>query len=345
MGFLLRFSVVPALALALASCAITSQEPGWQAELMGRSNTGDQYADFLTARYAGMTRNTSAAAFYSARAAERAPHDPALLEQAAFAELLEGDAIAAAKLASHADAKTLLGAPSAQLALIADDIAAGRNAKALKELEGGQLGVVNDDIVRGLSAWLLAEHDTDKGLAKLDNASRQSLARTGVYTGMQALILLSAKRDQEALAKFRTDARSPDILAAAHIRLLGANGDLEVAKTLLRSAYFPTIRVRPELERVRSMLDEGKVEPMRFSTKEGAAAAIYLFAPQSGPAPNPEIQSAYLTLALRIDPEFESARAEEVEALTNQGRLQDAVDISKGFHPGSPYFGKAKARK
>ncbi len=82
--------------------------------------------------------------------------------------------------------------------------------------------------------------------------------------------------------------------------------------------------------------------PLRLSTREGAATAIFTAA--SGPlaASNPELASAWLALSLHIDPELDAARMQLVEALRREGRASEAVALLQEIEDGSPYFADAQ---
>jgi Flp pilus assembly protein TadD len=311
---------------------------------MGQSRTGAEYADFLNARYASLTQDPASAARYYRRAAARAPDDAALLERAAFATLVEGDAEAAAEIARTADAKAVAAAPFARLALVVDDIAAGRDARALKRLDGDGLGALNDDIARGLSAWLLARSNADKGVARA-NAPEGRRRLSGEFSYVQGLILSSANRDAEALAKFQDGwkqrTRMP-WLAAAHARLAAATGDTAQAKKVLDGAVAAEGET-PETDLAGAMLaGREPLKPVRLTTRQGAAAAIYIVA--SGPVTrtNPDLSIVYLSLALRIDPDLEAARVQLADAFRDSDRPHDALAQFGRIEAGSPYAPEAR---
>lgn len=345
MGSPVRLGGASALVVLLSACVPWLGGPaGSGAGIVGQTEAGAEYADFLTARYASLTHDPVAAARYYRRAAERAPADSALLDRAVLATLVEGDADAAARFAAGADARTLAAAPFARLALIADDIAAGRDARALKRLDASGLGALNDDIARGLSAWLTAREDTDKGVARAvapDN--RRRLA--GEFDGIQALILASAGRDREALAKFADEgaprARAP-FLAAAHARLAAVAGDPARARDIL-AASVAANGPAPETRLAAAMLDGREpLTPPRLSTRQGAAAAIDIVSSAPATRSNTDLSVAYLSLALHIDPEFDAARLRLAGALRNAGRTQEAIDQFRRIAAGSPAAAMAR---
>ena len=107
--------------------------PSWySASMIEELRTQQAYADFISARYAGMVGDSAAAATFYRRAYLSAPDDSGLLERAAIATLASGDTEGAIKLAKSARARAAEDSPSVQLALIIDDIENGRlpSAKA-----------------------------------------------------------------------------------------------------------------------------------------------------------------------------------------------------------------------
>ena len=345
MGSFARLAGVSALAFAVCACALGPSDPsGAGVRFLGQSAAGAEYADFLSARYAGLTQDPASAAHYYRRAAERQPDDPALLERAAFATLVNGDATAAASVAREADARVLAGAPFAQLALIVDDVAAGRDARALKRLDGAKLGALNDDIARGLSAWLLARSDTDKGVERA-SAPQGRRRLSGEFAYVQGLILSAANRDAEALTRFQAGwklrARMP-YLAAAHARLAAATGDAAQAKEVLDLA-IATEGATPDTDLASAMLaGREALKAVRLTRRQGAAATIYIVA--SGPVTrsNPDLSVVYLSLAMRIDPSLEVARLDLANALRDGERPLDAIEQFRRIMPGSPFAPQAR---
>jgi tetratricopeptide (TPR) repeat protein len=348
MGFIVR--LVGASAFGLAACACTlgstgrSWPGGWsETSLGGQSEAGAEYADFLSARYADLTHDPTSAARFYRRAAERAPADADLLERAAFATLIEGDVPTASRIASGADAKVLAGAPFARLALIVDDVSDGRNARALKRLGEGGLGALNDNVARGLSAWLLARDNVEKGVERVSlPEGRRRMA--GEFADIQGLILSSANRDAEALAKFQEGWKlhvRTAWLAAAHARLAASLGEKAEAKDVL-DRVTASGGDTPETDLAAAILDGREPpKPLRLTTKQGAAAAIYIVA--SGPVTrtNPDLSVVYLSLALHIDPDLEPARLDLADALRQANRPQDAIAQLRRIKPGSPYAADA----
>ena len=85
-GFLspaFRAAAAALSALAVSGCALGPATPSWfSAEMLEELRTQQEYADFITARYAVMTGDPESAAAYYRRAWTSSPGDPGLLDPA-----------------------------------------------------------------------------------------------------------------------------------------------------------------------------------------------------------------------------------------------------------------------
>jgi tetratricopeptide (TPR) repeat protein len=305
------------------------------------------YADFLAARYAGMVGDPQEAALYYRRAFTRAPTDAGALESAVFATLIAGDAGAAVDLARGADKAVSAAAPSAQLALIVDDIAEGRSARALARLKSSRLGVINQDVASFLFAWLGSETDVDTAVTELTQPPTRRFPGGEVFY-FKGLILSANGRDEEALKAFSDGARFPTgsgpILASAHARLLASRGEVDKARQVLE-AQINFAGPSSETELTLAMLDSGQpVTPMRLGAEEGAAAAIFLASAGGLARSSPELMTMRLSLALLIDPDFTPARLALTDALEDQERSEEALAVLAKVNSASPWYATAKLR-
>ena len=139
---------------------------GWLSPaVMAELKTQQEYADFIAARYAGMSGDASAAAAYYRRAFGAAKTDAGLLERATFSTLISGDAGEATRMVAGADASVSQQSPSAQLVLVIDEIGSGKTRSALERLKTANLGALNTDVAGFLVAWLTSLESADKGVA------------------------------------------------------------------------------------------------------------------------------------------------------------------------------------
>ncbi len=134
---------------------------------MAELKTQQEYADFIAARYAGMSGDASSAAAYYRRAFGSAPADAVLLERATFATLISGDVGEATRMVSGVDASVAQQSPSAQLVLLVDEIGSGKTNAALQRLKTANFGALNADLTGFLTAWLTSLENADKGVAAL----------------------------------------------------------------------------------------------------------------------------------------------------------------------------------
>jgi tetratricopeptide (TPR) repeat protein len=331
---------------AFAAVACAPLQPRWTvADLFGVSPEAEEYGDFLAARYAGMTGDAAEAANYYRRAFDRSPEDPEILERAAFSTLIAGEVETAVSLARGADPVITAESPSAQLALVIADIADGRNATALARLRTSQIGVINQDVASFLTAWLTAETDVDGGVRLLSTPQGRRFPG-GEPFYMQALVLAKAGRDQEALKAFGDGARfqtgSSTMLVAAHARLLAATGDTAKAREVLGEAAARDVS-SVEIDQLLAKLDAGRpVEPLRLSTKAGAASAIYLASAGGLARSSPELMTMRLSLALHVDPDFTPARLLLANALGDLDKTDRAIEMLQAVKADSPWYATAR---
>lgn len=315
---------------------------------MDELRTQQEYADFIAARYAGMSGDTPAAAAYYRRAFGNAPDDAGLLERATFATLASGDAREAIRIVSAADPSVSATSPSAQLALIVDDIGAGRARSALQRLKAGNLGAINNDLTVFLVAWLSASESADKGLAVLSTmAPRRQLA--GEQATVQGLILMSAGRDDKALEAFdqarRLPLASPDLVASIGARLMASRGDLAGARKVILSAIAENGR-GSATDHVLAAIDSGQpVARPKLSLRQGASAIIYLTSAAGIARTSPELAALRYSLALFLDPELAPARLRFADAFEQEDRLEDAIEVLREVNANSPWRAEARMQE
>ncbi len=315
---------------------------------MDELRTQQEYADFIAARYAGMAGDTPAAAAYYRRAFGNAPTDASLLERATFATLASGDAREAIRIASEADPSVSASSPSAQLALIVDDIGAGRARTALQRLKTASLGAINNDLTGFLIAWLTGSESADKGLAQLAAMTpRRQLA--GEQATVQGLILMAAGRDDKAMEAFdqarRLPMASPDLVASIGARLMASRGDLAGAHKVILSSIEENGR-GSATDFVLAAIEGGQpVARPKLSLRQGASVIIYLTSAAGIARTGPELAALRYSLALHLDPELAPARLRFADAFEQEGRLEDAIDVLREVNPNSPWRAEARMQE
>jgi len=339
--------------LAAACCTITAcaSSPG-QTWLYGgvfeEIRTAEDYSSFIAARYAGMAGDPTAAAGFYREAFDRQPDDPVVLERAAFSTMIAGETAEAIAISVGADPQVSLASPTAQLALVIDDIASNRARRALLRLKTGNLGAINADLTGFLTAWLTAADDPDAGLAVLSELPPRRLL-AGEQSCMKGLILLSAGRDDEALAAFEQAARLPlgsaDFLLSLRARVLAANGDIQGARKLIEMQIEET-GATSETDHVLKLLASGRaVERPRLDIRQGAAVAVYLSSAGGVARSSPELATMRQSLALHLDPSLAPARLLLADALNEQDRTDDAIAILDDIPADSGWAASARLQQ
>jgi tetratricopeptide (TPR) repeat protein len=299
--------------------------------------TQQEYADFLVARYAGMTGDSASAATYYARAFSNSKTDSDLLELAAFATMAAGDMPGAITVAKSADKDVAAEASSAQLALVIDDIAAGRNAQAIARLSNPGVGVYNMDLRDVLGAWLTAQANVEDGLKAAEWMTPVGGMR-GDRDVLRALVLMAGKRDAEALQAFeqarRTTVSAPDIVFALAARLAASRGETDRARALLAGLRPPM----PAGSALLAEIDAGrKFARPTLDAKQGAALLIHVVSSSARTRLHPETNLMRQVAALHLDTELAPARLVQAEALEAQDRAEEAVEVLRTVKAASPW--------
>ncbi len=316
--------------------------PAVRAEL----KTQQEYADFIAARYAGMSGDASAAAAYYRRAFGAAKTDAGLLERATFSTLISGDAGEATRMVAGADASVSQQSPSAQLVLVIDEIGSGKTRSALERLKTANLGALNTDVAGFLVAWLTSLESADKGVAALTQVSARL---TGEQAAVRGLMYLGANRDEKAIEAFYQAQRLPlasrELIASLNARLMASRGDFAGARKAIAlevSENGPTSLTDYTL----ALLEKGQpVARPKLSARQGAAIVIYLTSAGGIARSSPEIAAMRYSLALRLDPELAPARLAFADAFDQQDRAEDAVEVLQEIQATSPWRAEALIRQ
>ena len=304
--------------------------------------TQQEYADFLVARYAGMTGDSASAATYYARAYANSKTDSDLLELAAFATMAAGDMPGAIRVAKSADKDVAAEASSAQLALVIDEIASGRNGQAIARLSNPGVGVYNMDLRDVLGAWLTAQSNVDDALKAAEWMTPVAGMR-GDRDVLRALVLMAGKRDAEALQAFeqarRTTVSAPDVVFTLAARLAASRGETDRARAMLAG-------LRPPMPAGSALLAEieagKKFARPALDAKQGAALLIHVVSSSARTRLHPETNLMRQVAALHLDPELAPARLVQAEALEAQDRAEEAVEVLRLVKVGSPWRADAQ---
>ncbi len=348
-GFRARLAFISGAALsalAFGGCAITPAAPPWfSAEMLEELRTQQEYADFITARYAVMIGDPASAATYYRRAWTSSPGDPGLLERATISTLAAGDAAAAIKLARGASADAADDAPSAQLALIIDDVAEGRLKSAQARLRKPVLGALNVDLAGFLSVWLAANENAQKGVVEADQLPGRRMV-AGEQAALKAMVLMQAGRDDEAAEFFRQALRMPlatrDAVATLGASLQASRGNVQGARDLIALAAGED-DAGPGVSRLLADLDAGrKITRPKLDVRDGAAMALYVVSGTGLVRSSPELSAMRHALVLHLDPELSAARFALADAYTRQARPDAALAVLQSIPDGSPWAADAR---
>ncbi len=344
-AYLLAASACVGAGVVSAGCVSVGSTDRWFSQAtLAELKTQQEYADFIAARYAGMSGDAPAAAAYYRRAFVNEPEDASLLERAMFSTLISGDAGEAALLVASASPEVARHSPTAQLVMVVDEIGAGKGPAALQRLRNNSLGAINSDMAGFLSAWLASTENMDKGLVELAQVpTRRMLA--GEQATIQGLMFLNAGRDERAIEAFNQAQRLPlgssDIVMSLNARLLASRGDYGAA----RKALAMEIEAKGEsslTDYVSELLETGRpVLRPKLSLRQGAALVMYLASVGGVAKSSPELAALRYSLVLRLDPELAPARLAFAEAFNQQDREEDAIEVLREVPATSPWRAQA----
>jgi len=264
---------------------------------------------YLAGRLAGQAHDfASAAAFYQETLGAD-PSNPVLMERTFMLKLANGDIIEAAKYAqdlSDAGSSNFL----ATMVTAADLVLAGEypSASALLEHAGaGPLAELTTGIAR---SWALyGEGEIDAALKLVDELQGPDWFDVFKATH-SALLTFSAGRNAEALGHIE-DAYEADRGAIrvvdAFARIRAASGQQGKALEIL-DEYDKLVPGHPLLERTRQWVESGTpIPPLVSEPAVGISEIMYGLGAAIGRDGAEELSSAYLHLALHLDPGAEFA--------------------------------------
>ena len=313
--------------------------------MLAELRTQQEYADFITARYAVMTGDPASAATYYRRAWASSPGDPGLLERATISTLAAGDAAAAIKLARGASVEAADEAPSAQLALIVDDIAEGRLRSAQARLRKPVLGALNVDVAGFFAVWLTAIENPQQGIVEADQLPGRRMV-AGEQAALKAMVLMQAGRDDEAAEFFRQALRMPlatrDMVATLGARLQASRGNVQGARDLIALSAGDD-EAGPGVARVLADLDAGrKISRPKLNARNGAGMALFVVSGTGLVRSSPELSAMRHALVLHLDPELAAARFALADAYTRQARPEAALAVLQSIPDSSPWAADAR---
>lgn len=331
-----RASLAFVAACAMGGCVSQPSYSRWLTpEMLEELQLQQEYSDFLVARYAGLVGDSASAATFYGRAFANTPEDGELLELAAFATMAAGDMAGATRIARAADATVAVDAPSAQVALVIDDIARGRTKEAQARLSNPGVGIYNADLRGALGAWLAAQTDIEEALAIVEWITPPGGMR-GDRDVLRALVLMEAKLDAEALTMFERArglaVSAPDVVFSLGAQLAASRGETERARDLLAG-----VRGAAASAVLADLAAGKKFARPELDAKRGAALVIHVVSANGRTRLHPETNLMRQAAALHLDPDLAPARLMQAEALEGQDRPDEALAALRLVKAGSPW--------
>jgi tetratricopeptide (TPR) repeat protein len=340
---------VPALALALLSCANDGLEPrifaaaddatgssaisGRSAVVVGNSSAGN----YLAGRHAQTRRDFDAAAGFMGKALKDDPENLTLMRQAYRLKLANGDIAAATDLARRI-LKVEPRAALANLGLIAEDVKGGRFGDANKRASALPAQGLNTFLGPLTKAWTLV------GLGKHDEAIA-ALAPLKTLTGFSVLYDLHvglindvAGRTDAAIESLRSAEGSSGESALRIVEVLGSLYERLGRKNEAAALYKKYITENPDtvvLEPALTRLESGvKAKPIVANAREGLAEALLNLGGTLSGDNTSEVAMVCGRLAIYLRPDLDLARMLVAGILESQGGEAEAnklyVEVEKG---------------
>jgi tetratricopeptide (TPR) repeat protein len=266
-------------------------------------------------------------------------------ERATISTLAAGDAVAAINLARGASADAADDAPSAQLALIIDDIAEGRLKSAQTRLRKPVLGALNVDLAGFLSVWLTAVENGQRGVVEADQLPGRRMV-AGEQAALKAMVLMQAGRDDEAAEFFRQALRMPlatrDAVATMGASLQASRGNVQGARELI-ALVAGDDEGGPGVARVLADLDAGrKIVRPKLTARSGASMAMFVASGTGLVRSSPELSAMRHALVLHLDPDLAAARFALADAYTRQDRPDAALAALQSIPDSSAWAADAR---
>jgi tetratricopeptide (TPR) repeat protein len=306
-----------------------------------------EYRDVMIARFAALTGDHATAARRYARLVDVSPDPEDMAERALFSALLAGEYGQAVGLARRANTIGR-GSSLAHLTLSTDAFVRGRASQAAPHLALAEFGAFNRHIARNLRAWMVFDRQgASAGIAELQRGFVGDARLDAGIFYMMGLMRAAEGQDEDALVIFRSvwdsGARMPTGIEA-HARLLAALGRREEAVELIES-YRQDVGVNSALTALQQRIKAGEaIRPLRPSTREGAALAIFTPAAALFYETEADLAAIYFVLILALDPQFDPARLVWASTLESAGRMEEALEVLAAVRSGSDHYASARGQ-
>ncbi|WP_139792185.1 tetratricopeptide repeat protein [Henriciella litoralis] len=302
----------------------------------------EDYSQFLIARYASLINDPDEAARKYALVARSRPEDQSLAERAVFSALLANDFPLALTISSRTSAAIIDETSLPRVSLAADAMARGNFGDVPEIVDGADSGLFNGLILSSLKAWsLFAEGDHETAEITLMEGAGGDAYLNEIVLNLLGLMEVAGKADEAALETYaRLDANGTLIATAAdsYARLLAQQGETGKALDVL-DTYLTDTGHNPLIRTLAEEIRAGETpEIIRLNARQGAALSVYVPAAALAAKSNSDLPGVYYSIALRLDPDLQAARALWADSLDASGRTDAAIAMLQSIPDTSPFY-------
>jgi Flp pilus assembly protein TadD len=305
---------------------------------------------YLAARHASLNKDLSSAAGFYARALEKDPENPELLDRSVVLNVASGNVGRAAELARE----LLAIQPRDQVALVTLSVAQLRKgdteaAKATLD-ELAALGRPLQELVAGLlQAWAMAlEGDSAQAISMLDDLEGPSWYETFTkrHAGLIAdqAELYHIARDRLALAYERDPAALR--VVDAYARALARSGDVERASAVV-DRFETMIGGNASFTRaLRDEIESGDVSPQVATARAGAGEVLYDIGSAVGTdGGNDTFAASLLQLSLYLAPDAYFPAMALGNVLEAMRQHEEAIEVYRAIDNNAPLLRDARVQE
>ncbi|WP_153768514.1 tetratricopeptide repeat protein [Labrenzia sp. CE80] len=293
---------------------------------------------YLAGRLAGLENDFSFAAAFFQETLVADPENEMLLERTFILKLANGDIVEAVNYAAELER---LGVQNflARLARGADAVSRAQYGEAITLLAptgAGPLAQLSMDISR---AWALqGAGQTDDALKVIDELKGPEWFEVFKATH-EALISYAAGRNEQALEQieeaYKQD-RGAIRVIDAYARILADNDRKDDALEIL-AEYDRLLRGHPLLDHTKAEIEAGNpLEPLVATPAAGMSEILYGLGSAIGRDGAEELSTAYLQMALHLDPNAEFAAVALGGLFERMGQPERAIAVLKQVPLDSP---------
>ena len=331
-----KTAVALLLGTALASPFAVSAKEGDEPLRFARGFSGN----FLSARIAGITKDTVSAVQFYERALHRDPGNPALIQQTFFLHLINGDIDRAVPYAieilqydaSNDLARTILGVAA---------LKQGNYGNAIDEFDNASGKTPLELLTNGLlAAW--AEAGKDQLTAALKRVD--SLEGPDWYESFRSFHggLIAGHLNDDAIALDRIGRayeydQSALRIVEAFARLQARSGSLEKGLAVV-NAFKQQLPNHPYMNKVENDIKGGIDSVLIKSVRDGASEVLFGLGAALGRDGGTELPKIYLQLSLYLNSSSDLTIMSLADIYRDEELYADAVDTISGLPADSAFY-------